>query len=132
MKALHVAVAVIINEQQEVLLALRQPDQHQGGLWEFPGGKVNYDETVYQALRREIKEEVGLIIESAEPLLTVEHQYSEKMVLLDVWHVDNYLGETSGLEGQEIRWCPIATIQQYDFPAANQAIIEAVQSKYAK
>jgi 8-oxo-dGTP diphosphatase len=131
-KTIHVVVAVIINERQQVLLALRQQHQHQGGLWEFPGGKVNHDETVYQALHREIKEEVGLKIEGAEPLLVVEHQYDDKTVLLDVWQVDNYFGAASGQEGQQIRWCPIEMIQHYNFPAANQAIVEALQLKQAQ
>ena len=107
MKTIHVAVAVIINEQQEVLLALRQQHQHQGGLWEFPGGKVNHNETVYQALGREIKEEVGLKIADAEHLLVVEHQYDDNNVLLDVCQVDNYLVKARVQEWQQIIWCQI-------------------------
>ena len=93
---------------------------------------MNHDETVYQALHREIREEVGLKIAHAEPLLVVEHQYNDKAVLLDVWQVDNYFGAASGQEGQQIRWCPIEMIQHYNFPAANQAIVEALQLKQAQ
>ncbi|HAO87976.1 MAG TPA: hypothetical protein DCR00_03560, partial [Gammaproteobacteria bacterium] len=59
---IHVAVAVIKNPRQEVLVALRRPDSHQGGLWEFPGGKVEEGETVFTALQREIQEELDLSI----------------------------------------------------------------------
>jgi len=62
----HVAVAVIVNENNEVCISLRDKDAHQGGLWEFPGGKVESDETIAHALIREIKEELNIEIRSEE------------------------------------------------------------------
>ncbi len=124
----HVAVAVIVNTKQEVLLALRHVHQHQGGLWEFPGGKVDADETVYDALLREINEELGIIITSAQPLLKVTHEYNDKSVLLDVWQVDKFEGSPKGQEGQKLRWGLISALNAVDFPAANMPIITALQS----
>jgi len=129
MTQIHVAVAVIVNEQQQVLVALRQAHQHQGDLWEFPGGKVEADESVYEALVREIKEEVGLTITSAHALLTVSHDYGDKIVLLDVWRVDGFVGQAQGQEGQRLRWCPISALKEDEFPAANGAIIDAIKSE---
>ena len=128
-KRLHVAVAVIINDAQQVLLALRQAHQHQGGLWEFPGGKVEEAESVYQALVREIEEEVGITIITAQAFLELNHDYDDKSVLLDVWLVDEHSGEARGREGQQLRWCAIDELREEDFPAANNEIILALKLK---
>ena len=127
-ETVHVAVAVIVNSKKKVLLALRQAHQHQGNLWEFPGGKVESDESVYQALVREIEEEIGLTISSAQDFITLSHDYDEQSVLLDVWWVNEYFGEPIGREGQQLRWCAIDDLVNTDFPAANIAIIEALKS----
>lgn len=128
-KQVHVAVAVIINSQQQVLLGLRQAHQHQGNLWEFPGGKVENNETPYEALVREVGEEVGLTITSAEPLIEISHDYGDKSVLLDVWWVEAFSGEAIGKEGQRLRWCTISGLNDTEFPAANVAIIQALKSR---
>ncbi len=128
-KQVHVAVAVIINSQQQVLLGLRQAHQHQGGLWEFPGGKVETNETAYDALVREVEEEVGLTITSADPLIEISHDYGDKSVLLDVWWVEAFSGEAIGKEGQHLRWNTISGLNDIEFPAANVAIIQALKSR---
>ncbi|MDH5358375.1 MAG: 8-oxo-dGTP diphosphatase MutT [Gammaproteobacteria bacterium] len=126
----HVAVAVIVNNDREVLIALRQAHQHQGGFWEFPGGKVEQSETVFDALKRETAEELDLKITKASSLLQVSHQYADKAVLLDVWMVTEFDGQAKGREGQPLRWCAIDALQVDDFPAANVAIIKALQEKF--
>jgi len=128
MQSLHVAVAVIVNTDQEVLIALRQPHQHQGGLWEFPGGKVEVGETTHAALKREIKEELDLAVITASPLLEVTHDYDDKLVLLDVWHVTEFIGEAQGMEGQTIRWCAMSDLDNVNFPEANKTIINAINA----
>lgn len=120
-------MAVIVNQQQQVLLALRHADQHQGNLWEFPGGKVKQNESVYDALVREIDEEVGLVIHSARQLVKVSHDYGDKTVLLDVWYVDQFSGKAQGREGQDLRWCALDQLRASDFPAANIDIISVLQ-----
>ena len=123
-----VAVAIIKNKHNEVLVALRQDHQHQGGLWEFPGGKVEKDEAVYEALCREINEELGLTILSAIPLMELEHQYSDKAVHLDIWCVDKFEGKAQGREGQTIRWISVADLNESNFPVANVAIINKLRT----
>jgi len=98
MALIHVAVAVIVNEQKQVLIALRQAHQHQGNLWEFPGGKVELGETTELALTREVKEELGVEIAKATPLIEIRHDYQDKSVLLDVWSTRYFEGEPKGLE----------------------------------
>ncbi len=127
-KQVHVAVATIVDQNKNVLLAFRKSDQHQGNLWEFPGGKVEVGESVFDALRREIAEEVGLSILSATPLLQVKHNYNDKTVLLDVWYVDSYEGSAKGMEDQKIDWCAISELHFREFPEANKAIVSALQA----
>ena len=77
-KLLHVAAAVVTNEKGEILIARRPATVDQGGLWEFPGGKLAPYETARQALFRELNEEVGIEVQSASPLIRVHHQYPER------------------------------------------------------
>lgn len=127
MDYVHVAAAVICNDQGQVLIAKRPLEKHQGGLWEFPGGKVEADENVLAALKRELLEEIGIDVEQARPLIRVHHQYSDKSVLLDVWRVDGFNGEAHGREGQPVEWCEIDVLSDRKFPAANLPIIVAAQ-----
>ena len=129
---IHVAVAIIINSQREVLIALRQAHQHLGGLWEFPGGKVETGEACSEALKREVKEELGLVIVNAVALVEVSHDYNDKPVLLDVWHVTEYTGEAYGAEGQTLRWCAKEDLGDVDFPIANKTIISAIKALPSK
>ncbi|TNF39204.1 MAG: 8-oxo-dGTP diphosphatase MutT, partial [Gammaproteobacteria bacterium] len=122
----HVAVAVVTNANGEVLLSLRPAHVHQGGLWEFPGGKVEHDESLLDALRREIREELGIYVENALPLMRICHKYPDKSVLLDVCCINSYNGVPQGLEGQQIRWVKIEQLDPADFPAANKNIIRAL------
>ncbi len=123
---LHIATAAILNNTGEVLLSLRPAHLHQGGLWEFPGGKLEPGEDVVQALRRELKEELGIEIQTARPLIKTEYAYPDKTVLLDVWLVSSFNGIPAGLEGQEIRWVAIESLRDYQFPAADEPIITAI------
>lgn len=124
----HVAVGVIIRDGR-VLIARRLKHTHQGGLLEFPGGKVEPGETVQQALVREIAEETGLkLIESAlQPVIGIRHDYGDKRVFLDVWSTDIAAGEAHGREGQPIQWLLPRDLRDADFPAANRPIIRALQ-----
>src|SRR6056297_1402461 len=85
-KEVHVAVAVIVRDGR-VLIARRPGHVHQGGLLEFPGGKVEPGEGVQQALARELLEETAVTVapESLEPLIGIRHAYGDKQVFLDVW-----------------------------------------------
>lgn len=126
MKKVHVAVGVI-RRQQQTFVTLRHADQHQGGKWEFPGGKVEDGETVTAALRRELAEEVGIQVQRSTPLIDIHHDYGDKQVHLDVHLVDDFDGEPFGREQQSGRWVAINALNPADFPAANAVIIERLQ-----
>ena len=124
---IHVAVAVIMNDDGAVCISLRHKDTHQGGLWEFPGGKIEQPETAQQALIREIKEELDLEISESRPLIKVLHDYHDKKVCLHVHRVLSYTGQAKGVEGQKVEWIPVDELSSYEFPLANLPIIKAVQ-----
>ncbi len=127
---LHVAVGVIRNNKNQVLLSQRPADVHQADLWEFPGGKLESGETVRQALSRELNEELALTVKSAKPLIKIYHDYEEHSVLLDVWQINSWdmsSADDRGQQGQKIEWVDISSLGARDFPAANRAIIKSVQ-----
>ena len=127
MKRIHVAAAVIRGVNGQILLAKRPDDKHQGGLWEFPGGKVEAAETVQAALARELEEELGIRPSAARPLIQVRHDYPDKQVLLDVWEVSAFSGEPHGAEGQPLAWVSPRELGDYEFPAANRPIVAAAR-----
>lgn len=122
---LHVVAAVIRDQSGKVLIAKRAADKHQGGKWEFPGGKVDARESPIQALSRELDEELGVQVVAAQPLIKIQHDYPEQSVLLDIWEVTKFTGEAFGKEGQPIKWVESADLAQYEFPDANIPIITA-------
>lgn len=126
-KRVHVVAAVIRNTEGQILLALRPSDKHMGGLWEFPGGKCEADESPQQALARELHEELGIVIENPQPLIQVRHNYPDLHVLLDVYEVLNFTGQAHGAEGQQVRWVAPSALTDYQFPAANRTIVSAAQ-----
>jgi 8-oxo-dGTP diphosphatase len=123
----HVVAAVIVNGSRQILLAKRSFGRHQGGLWEFPGGKVEHGEAPRGALGRELYEELGIVVQNARPLIKIRHIYPEKSVLLDVWRVSAFTGEPHGREGQPIDWVSPRDLPYRDFPAANRAIVTAAR-----
>ena len=130
---LHIAVGVIRNNKNQVLLSRRPADVYQADLWEFPGGKLKSGETVRQALSRELNEELALTVKSAKPLIKIYHDYEEHSVLLDVWQINSWDMSSAddrgqqGQEGQKIEWVDISSLGARDFPEANRAIIKSVQ-----
>jgi 8-oxo-dGTP diphosphatase len=128
MATIHVAVGVILNTNQQVLIARRPVHSHQGGLWEFPGGKVEAGESLQQALFRELEEELAIEVYECSPLVTIEHDYGDKQVLLDVCMVRAYSGEAIGAEGQDLRWIDVDKLEEYEFPEANKPIVELLSA----
>ena len=126
-KYLSVAVGVIQNSKQEILLAQRSAEGLYGNFREFPGGKVEPKEISRQALTRELYEELGIEVQRALPLIRVHHDYGERQVLLDVWRITEYQGEPHGREGQSVAWVPVNQLMNYPLLPANKPIVTAIR-----
>jgi 8-oxo-dGTP diphosphatase len=132
---IHVVAAVIVDDRGHYLVAKRAAHKHQGGCWEFPGGKVDPGETEAQALTRELAEEIGLVPTQQRPLLRVCHDYGDRRILLSAWLVTAFmpgpqLAQSNperlvGLEGQPLSWVSAAELSTLHFPDANRPILAA-------
>ena len=125
-KHIKVAAAIIYIDGQ-FLLSKRKAEQHQGNKWEFPGGKIDADETVEQALSRELKEELNITVSQQHAFLNLDFQYPEKKVSLYFQLVTEFEGQEQGLEGQQVAWFDHQQIQQLTFPDANLPVLEKIK-----
>ena len=123
----HVAAAALFDHDGRVLLARRADDAHQGGLWEFPGGKLEPGESIDDGLRRELHEELGVDVIAHRPLIRVLHHYADRSVRLDVHRVDAWRGEPHGREGQPLAWVGVDELDAYPMPPADVPIVSALQ-----
>ena len=132
---IKVAVGVIVNSSEEVLMTQRALSLHQGGLWEFPGGKVESSESIQQALTRELKEEINISVQSTKPLITIEHHYPDKSVQLHVYIITQYLGIPLICDGQlDMQWISLQTWSNelFPVPASNIEIINILKNNSQK
>ena len=125
----QIGVAVITDAQGKILIDRRKQEGLLGGLWEFPGGKIEPDETVENCVRREIKEELGIEIEVGDRLITINHAYTHFKVTLNVFNCKHLSGKPQPIECDEIKWVTLDEIDQYPFPKANGQIIEAIKQQ---
>lgn len=106
-KRVDVAVAVIFNRQGQVLWACRPEGKPYAGYWEFPGGKLEQGETVWQALVRELQEELGIQATQGGPWFHLEHDYPHAQVRLHFYRVWSFEGEPRSLENQRLEWASL-------------------------
>lgn len=124
---MKVAVAVITDSQNRILVTQRPSHVPHGGYWEFPGGKLEENELAEHALIREIKEEVGLDVHQYQFLGQINHQYSDRAVQLLIFHVTHFSGKAICLEGQlNMKWVGLGDLNQADFPEANHGIFDLI------
>lgn len=128
----HIGVAVIWNDQQQVLIDQRKPEGLLGGLWEFPGGKLEAGETVQDCIRREVLEELAIVVEVGDHLCTVTHAYSHFRVTLEVHHCAHLSGDPQPLASDQVRWVRLEDLSHYPFPKANLQIIQALVTHGAR
>ncbi len=126
---IHVVAGIITNEADLVLIAKRPEGKPLAGYWEFPGGKLEAGESGMDALRRELREEINVNVLEAIPWFSIQHQYPNKKVSLEVWQVQGFEGAPIGNEGQEIRWVTREALSNYHFPEANTEIIKRCQDQ---
>lgn len=122
-----IGVAVIYNNQGQILIDRRRPQGLMGGLWEFPGGKIEPGETIIECIKREISEELAIEIEVGSHLITIAHDYIQFTVTLIVHYCQHISGHPMPLECDEIRWVTLNELDNYQFPEANIQIIHALR-----
>ena len=123
-----IGVGVIWNHQKQILIDKRRAEGSLGGLWEFPGGKLELGETLEDCIKREIQEELAIEIAVEDHLMTIEHAYTNFKVTLNVYHCRYLSGKPQPLECDEIRWVTLDEIDQFPFPKANEKIIAALRN----
>ena len=123
----RIGVAVIWDRSRQILIDRRKVGGTMGGLWEFPGGKIEAGETVADCIVREISEELAIEIIVGEQLISIDHTYPTFQLTLIVHHCQHISGIPQPIESEEIRWVNVSDLDQYQFPAANMAIINALQ-----
>lgn len=124
-----IGVAVIWNDQSQILIDRRRPEGLLGGLWEFPGGKIEPGETVEECIKREIREELEIEIELGSHLITIYHAYSHFSVILNVYHCRHLTGVPRPIECDEVRWVTLDELDQFTFPQGNLQIIDALRQQ---
>lgn len=123
---LLVAAAALIDRDNRVLISKRPEGRSLAGLWEFPGGKCEAGETAEEALRRELREELGIEIEIGTRLIRVPQAYPSKRLCLDVHEVRAWRGSMRGLEGQALAWVPPHMLSEYAMPPADIPVVAAL------
>ena len=124
---IHVVAGVLSDPQGRVLLTQRIAGTHLAGTWEFPGGKCEPGEAPQDALRRELREELGIEAGSLQRLITVPWDYREKSIFLDVYRVLDYAGNAHGRETQALHWASLDELTHVDMPAADRPVVAALR-----
>ncbi len=128
----HASVEVaagLIFRTGKLLITQRRPQDHLGGLWEFPGGKREPGETFEQCLRRELREELGIDVEVGELVETITHSYSEKTVHLRFFRCALLNHEPQTIGCQAVAWIGSEELAQYDFPAADARLLHKLRDR---
>ena len=117
----------VLKKGNQYCLSKRKKDQTFADKWEFPGGKVETNESIKQALVREFSEELAIQTRQWQPLITIPWHYANVSVRLNVYITSDFTGEPIGNEGQEVAWFALNDLLRLDFPAANKGILSALK-----
>ena len=121
-----VVAAAILQREGKILLTRRKCEAHQGGLWEFPGGKQEQGETLEQCLQRELKEEIDIEIGAVKHFYVLRYHYPEKEVELHFFSCSIFQGDPKPLESIEMVWVPKGELAFYEFPAADRPVLKKI------
>ena len=122
------AVIGIIERNKMLLMSQRSLHQSYSGYWEFPGGKIEENESYFAALKRELREELGINVTEAVLFLQHTHAYPDYQVNLMVYRVTHFLHEPVSQEGQVLRWVSLADLEQLTLLAGSQFIVEKLRT----
>ncbi|MAS11068.1 Nudix family hydrolase [Salinisphaera sp.] len=130
---IDIAVGILVDARQRLLIAQRRPGTPGAGFWEFPGGKREGDEPMADCLARELGEEIGVRDCVARPLIRFSHSKGERPVRLHVSRIDDWQGDVAGLEGQQLAWVSREALRDYRLLPATDVILNAfdLPARYA-
>lgn len=124
----QIGVGIVMNDDEEVLIALRPEDAMLGGLWEFPGGKQEEDEEIEQTVIRELNEELGIEVSITKPFMKLDHAYSHFTITLHAYLCSLKEGTPKPKSSQKVRWIAIEKLEDYPFPKANRRLTEKLMN----
>lgn len=124
----QIGVGIIMNVDEEVLIALRPDDAMLGGLWEFPGGKQEPDEELPETVKRELREELGVEISITKPFMKLDHAYSHFKITMHAYLCVLQSGTPEPKSSQEVRWVSIDQLADIPFPKANRKLTEKLMN----
>ncbi len=127
MKSIEVSAGLVFRDGK-LLITQRHTDAHLGGLWEFPGGKREGNETFEECLKRELREELGIEVEVGEVLESLTHTYPEKTVALKFFRCRWKQNEPRAIDCLDLRWVSADELANYEFPAADARLLQMLQS----
>ena len=122
-----VVAGALFDGEGRVLLAQRPAGKALAGRWEFPGGKVDTGESEHAALRRELREELGVEVIAARPFMRLAHAYEDRDVELSLWIVERFHGEPRSLDAQALKWVSPAALAAEDILEADQPFITGLR-----
>ena len=126
-KVIEVSAALLFHDGK-LLITQRHAQSHLGGLWEFPGGKREPEETFEHCLVRELREELGIEVEVGELFEDISHAYAEKTVRLKFFTCKLISGEPSPLDCAAFKWVDKTELAGYEFPAADARLLEKLRA----
>lgn len=124
----NIGAGIILNDRNEVLIARRSEDAMLGGLWEFPGGKQEENESMEETTKRELREELGVEISITDQFMTLKHAYSHFKITLHAFLCELTGGQPKAMAADEVKWVKIDELQEYPFPKANRRLTEKLMS----
>ena len=126
MKIIKAVVGVLRNESGKLLIAKRQNHQFMAGFWELPGGKIEGGETTEETIIRELNEELGIKVNALSLHQTMQHTYTDRLVELCIYNVDQYQNTPLGIEGQQIAWVSVQELHNYQLLPTMKAFIDSI------
>ena len=130
MNRLNVAAGILCDAEGRVLIAERLGDGPFHGLWEFPGGKIDSDETPVQALSRELAEELGIEVTVCASFMNLRHEYDDRIVTIEFFIVSDWNSDPVGREGQALRWVAKERLDAEELLPADVPVVEALQRNH--
>lgn len=131
MKRIHIVAAIIFNQNRDkIFITKRHKDAHKGGLWEFPGGKVEIEESAEQGMIRELFEEVDIRVSKLSHFERFDYDYDDKSLAFDFFVVTEFENTPYGKEGQDGEWVSLSNLRDYPFPEANVPVLDKLLEQF--